>query len=82
MSLFPLQFDLGIFFDMGVKPKIFLREKLKASVSYLGYLVPALLGLNSPLRVQTTQFRQLQSTSRHKTWFVIDKSQEEPPLEQ
>lgn len=74
--LSPLQFDLGIFFEVGVKSEFFLRENLKASASYLGYH-PDLWGLTAPLRVQTKESRQLQSTAICKTWFVIFKSQGE-----
>lgn len=59
--LLPLQSDLRLFFEVGVKPKFVLRENVKASANNLGYH-PGLLGLNSPLRVQSRRFRQLQGT--------------------
>lgn len=42
--LFPLQFDLRWFFEVGVKPKFFLRENEKASANTLGYIIPRPLG--------------------------------------
>lgn len=67
-SLFPLQFDLGIFSEVGIKAKFFLRKILKASASHLGlppHTHTHLLGLSSPNRVS-----QAASERSPGLWFT------------
>lgn len=76
-SLFPLQFDLGIFSEVGIKAKFFLRKILKASASHLG--LPPPTHTHTPLGTKFSK-PSISGSIREKPWFVIYKSQGESLL--